>query len=67
MQDMGTSLTACPLLQKYQSMPRNLFCNFCKFVGHDEKDCRAFDLMRECTADAYRIQEENATTEGGVP
>jgi hypothetical protein len=48
-------------------MPRNLFCNFCKSVGHDEKDCHAFDLMRECTSDAYKIQEENVTVEGGVP
>jgi hypothetical protein len=35
----GHHPTTCPLLQKYQSTPRNLFCNFCKYVGHDEKDC----------------------------
>jgi hypothetical protein len=63
----GHHLTACPLLQKYQSTPRNLFCNFCKSVGHDEKDCHAFDLMRERTLDAYKIQEENVTAEGGIP
>jgi hypothetical protein len=48
-------------------MPRNLFCNFCKSVGHEEKDCRTFDLMRERTSDMYRIQEENDATEGGGP
>jgi hypothetical protein len=51
-------------MQKYQSTVRNLFCNFCKSVGHEEKDCCAFDLMRECTADAYRVQGEES--EGGA-
>jgi hypothetical protein len=27
-------------------------------VGHDEKDCRAYDLMHERSKDAYRIQGE---------
>jgi hypothetical protein len=53
----GHHPTACPLLQKYQTTPKNLFCNFCKSVGHDENNCRAFDLMRERTLDAYKIQE----------
>jgi hypothetical protein len=56
----------CPLPQKYQSTPRNLFCNFCKSVEHEEKDCCTFDLMREHTSNMYMIQEENvATDEGG--
>jgi hypothetical protein len=45
----GHHPTKCPLLQKYQSMPRNLFCNLCKSIGHEQKDCHAFDLMREHT------------------
>jgi hypothetical protein len=53
----GHHPTACPLFHKYQSIPNNLFCNFFKYVGHDEKDCCVFDLMRECTSDVYRIQE----------
>jgi hypothetical protein len=63
----GHHLTIFPLLHKYQSTSRNLFCNFCKLVEKDEKDCRAFDLMRECTLDAYRIQEEKVIVEGGIP
>jgi hypothetical protein len=63
----GHDPTECPLLQKYQSMLRNLFFNFCKSVGHAEKDCCAFDLMRECTSDMYRILEDNFVTEGGGP
>jgi hypothetical protein len=57
----------CPLLQKYQSTLRHLFYNFCKSVGHNEKDCHAFDLMREHTSDVYIIQEENVTVEGRFP
>jgi hypothetical protein len=53
----GHHLTTFLLLQKYQSTPKQLFYNFCKSVGHDEKDCRTFNLMRESTLDAYKIQE----------
>ena len=28
----------CPMMQKYQTMPKSTFCNFCKFVGHEDKD-----------------------------
>jgi hypothetical protein len=53
------------LMQKYQSTTRNLFCNFCKYVRHDEKECHALDLMRERIADAYQVQMEEGI-EGGV-
>jgi hypothetical protein len=46
---MGHHPTNFPLMQKYESTVRNLFCNFFKFVELEEKDCRVFDLMRECT------------------
>jgi hypothetical protein len=49
-------------MQKYRSIVRKFF-NFCKSVGHDEKDCCAFDLMRECISYAYRVQGEES--EGG--
>jgi hypothetical protein len=54
-----------PLMQKYQSTARNLFCNFFKSVGHEKKNCCAFDLMRERIADAYKVHGEES--EGGVP
>jgi hypothetical protein len=57
----------CPLLHKYQSTPIKSFSNFCKLVGHDEKDHRAFNLMREHTSDMYKIKEEHAVTKGGGP
>jgi hypothetical protein len=64
---LGHQPIECPLLQKYLSTPRKLFFNFFKSVGHEEKDLRAFDLMRGCTSNMYMIQEENATIDGGGP
>jgi hypothetical protein len=63
----GHHPTEFPLLQKYQSTPRNLFYNFCKLVGHEEKDSHKFELMRECTLYMYMIQEENVVVEKGDP
>jgi hypothetical protein len=48
----------CYYIQKYVQTPTNIYCTFCKFVGHDEKDCRAYDLMHERSRDTYRIQGE---------
>jgi hypothetical protein len=44
-----------------------LFFNYFKSVRHEEKDCHAFDLMREHTSYMYMIHEENVTTDGGGP
>jgi hypothetical protein len=55
----GHHLTSCPLLKKYHRTLRNLFSNCYKSIGHDEKDCHEFDLMREHSSDAYIFQEEN--------
>jgi hypothetical protein len=46
------------MMQKYQTVPKNAYCTFCKSVGHDDKDCRTMDLMRERTSDTYRVQDE---------
>ena len=37
----------CYLLQRYVQVPKNPYCKFCKSVGHNEDECRSFDLMRE--------------------
>jgi hypothetical protein len=34
-------------------------------MEHEDKDSRAFYLMRECTSNMYKIQEENVGIEGG--
>ena len=35
----------CVYIQKIVSKPTNLYCTFCRSVGHEEKDCRAYDLI----------------------
>jgi hypothetical protein len=48
----------CPMMKKYQKIPKSLYCNFFKSVGHDDKDCRTMELMRLIILDTYRVQEE---------
>jgi hypothetical protein len=45
-------------MQKYVQRPTNIYCIVCKYVGHDEKDCRSYYLMHERLMDTYRIQGE---------
>jgi hypothetical protein len=51
----------CTMMHKYQTVPKTSYCTFCKSVGHDDKDCRTMELMRERTYDAYRVQVEMMT------
>jgi hypothetical protein len=52
-------------MKKYVQTPTNLYYTFCKYVGHDEKDCRAYDLLHERSRDTYiiqgKVQEEGNT------
>jgi hypothetical protein len=48
----------CYYMQKYVQTPTNLYCTFCKSMGHDDWDCRAYDLMHERSRDIYNIQGE---------
>jgi hypothetical protein len=50
-----------PMIEKYNIVPKISYCNFYKSVGHDDKDCRMMELMRERTLDTYRVQEEMMT------
>jgi hypothetical protein len=45
-------------MQKYVQIPMNLYYTFYKFVGHDEKDCTAYDLLHEISRYIYKIQGE---------
>ena len=40
-------------LKNIVSTPMNLFYKFCKLVGHEEKDCRAYQLLKENIVDTY--------------
>jgi ribosomal protein S18 len=50
-----------PLMQKYQIVSKSTFCNFCKSSGHEDKDCRTLDMMKERIADTYKVRDENVT------
>lgn len=39
----------CRLLQKYMQNSQQLFCNFYRLVGHDERTCRSYELMIDRT------------------
>jgi hypothetical protein len=43
------------MMQKYQTMPKSTFYNFCKFVGHEDKDFQTMEMMKERTSDTYRM------------
>lgn len=47
----------CHLLQKYTQNSKQLFCNFSRSVGHDERTCRSYELMMDRTP-TYRVQAE---------
>lgn len=49
--------TNCHLLQKYTQMTQQLFCNFCRSVGHDERTCRSYEIIMDQTP-TYRVQNE---------
>ena len=51
------------LLQKYIHTLKHLFCNFCRSIGHDEKNCQSYELMMDRTADSYRLQAKGHTHE----
>jgi hypothetical protein len=46
----------CYYLKTYVQTLTNLYCTFCKSVGHDDMDCRDYDLMHERSMDIYKIQ-----------
>ena len=64
-QTRGHKSEECLYLQNILSAPASLYCKFCRSVGHDEKDCRALQLLQEKTMDTYLIKnEEQMQVEG---
>jgi hypothetical protein len=51
----------CTMMQKYQTIPTNSYCTFFKSVGHDDKDYRSMELMRERNSDTYSVRVEMMT------
>lgn len=54
----------CHLLQKYVQTPKNFFFTFCKSMGHDENNCRVYELMIERTQDVYAMQSDQQNNNG---
>lgn len=44
----------CHMLQEYTQTLLQLFCNFCRSVGHDERTCHSYELMMDQTP-TYRM------------
>jgi hypothetical protein len=51
----------CPMMQKYNTVPKSSYSIFFKSVGHDDRDCRMLEFMKEITLDTYRVQLEMMT------
>jgi hypothetical protein len=49
------------MIQKYHKVSKSSYCNFCKTIDHDDKDCRTREWMREITSDTYRVHKEMMT------
>ena len=48
----------CVYLQKVVSKPTYFLCNFYRSFSHEEKDCRAYDLLQKRTMDTYYMKGE---------
>ena len=60
-QSRGHRDEECLYLQKVVSTPTNLFCKFCKSVGHEERDYRAYQLLKEEIVETYLMKNEGFT------
>jgi hypothetical protein len=58
-------------LQKYVQTPTNMYFTFFKSIGHDDRDCRDYDLMHERLKDIYKnqgqVQQEGSIAQYNSP
>ena len=57
-QNRGHKSEECMYLQNVISAPASMYCKFCRSVGHDEKDCKAYQLLQEKMMDTYLMKNE---------
>ena len=60
-QSRGHHDEECLYLKNVVSTPAKVFNKFCKSVGHDEKYCREYQLLKEKTVDTYLMKNEGFT------
>ena len=46
-------------MQKMVTKVENLYCTFFRSVGHDDKNCQAYDFLQERTYDSYFVKGED--------
>ena len=49
----------CDYMEKMVTNSENLYCTFCRSVGHDDKKCQAYDLLQERMYDSYFVKGED--------
>ena len=55
-QTRGHKPEECLYLYKIVSNPSSIYCKFWRYVGHDEKDCRAYQLLKDRIVDTYLMK-----------
>ena len=70
----GHQSEECVYLLKVVSKPMNIFCNFCRSVFHEEKECRVYDFLQERTTSnnlsrlgVWLVHEICESTNGASP
>ena len=48
----------CLYLQTIVCTPAILYCKLCRSMGHDEKDCRAYQLLQENMVETYMMKND---------
>ena len=46
----------CDYMQEMVTKEESLYCTFCRSVGHDKKNCHAYDLLQERMYDSYFVK-----------
>ena len=55
----GNQHENCDYMQKLVTKVESLYYTFCRSVGHDNKNCRAYDFPQERTYDSYFVKGED--------
>ena len=57
----------CPILQKYSTVPNNVYCEFCVSTTHTIEQCRALDALADrLDRPSYRVNEAARGRGGGM-
>ena len=57
-QTRGHRSEECLYLQNIVITSDSMYCKLCKYIGHDVKDCKDFQLLQEKTMDTYLMNNE---------